>query len=211
MNSFNYLVLWLLYLSHFSGGDRFMHFQWDLLLLETGFLAIFFAPTWYTYLYEVSPTDSLARELIRFLALRLMFGGGFVKLLSRCKTWWSFTALHYHFETQPLPHFLSWYQHNLTSDIMKRYGVVVAFLIELVLPWFFYSPFRDHRIIAALANQFIMLVIFSSGNYCFFNLLTCLVCMIVMDDEFLIKWVPNWLFRAMGIKIPMTSIIGEMK
>jgi hypothetical protein len=65
-----------------------MTFQWDILLLEAGFLAILFAPWWHTGLYETSPSVSLVREMIRFLALRLMFGGGFVKLLSRCKTWW---------------------------------------------------------------------------------------------------------------------------
>lgn len=99
MNSFNYFILWVLYLSHFSGGDRFMSFQWDILLLEAGFISIFFAPNWHTDLYEPSPSVSLVRELLRWLNFRLMFASGIVKLLSRCKTWWSLTALHYHFET----------------------------------------------------------------------------------------------------------------
>ena len=48
MNSFSFFTLWLLYLSHYSAGDRFMSFQWDILLLETGFITIFFAPNWHT-------------------------------------------------------------------------------------------------------------------------------------------------------------------
>src|SRR5947209_274284 len=35
---------WLLYLSLVVAGQEFLSFQWDILLLETGFLAIFFAP-----------------------------------------------------------------------------------------------------------------------------------------------------------------------
>jgi lipase maturation factor 1 len=37
-------LLWLLYLSLVTVGRDFLGFQWDNLLLETGFLAIFFAP-----------------------------------------------------------------------------------------------------------------------------------------------------------------------
>src|SRR6185437_10899673 len=37
-------LLWLIYLSLCTVGEPFLSFQWDALLLETGFLAIFFAP-----------------------------------------------------------------------------------------------------------------------------------------------------------------------
>src|SRR5260221_14431268 len=37
-------LLWLFYLSLCVVGEPFLNFQWDALLLETGFLAIFFAP-----------------------------------------------------------------------------------------------------------------------------------------------------------------------
>ena len=37
-------LLWLLYLSLVTVGRDFLGFQWDNLLLEAGFLAIFFAP-----------------------------------------------------------------------------------------------------------------------------------------------------------------------
>jgi len=43
-SSLGFAALFLLYLSHFSTGGVFMSFQWDILLLESGFLAIFLAP-----------------------------------------------------------------------------------------------------------------------------------------------------------------------
>jgi predicted DCC family thiol-disulfide oxidoreductase YuxK len=39
-----FFLLWFLYLSLLTVGQKFMSFQWDTLLLEAGFLAIFFAP-----------------------------------------------------------------------------------------------------------------------------------------------------------------------
>jgi len=38
------VLLWVLYLSLVTVGRDFLAFQWDVLLLEAGFLAIFFAP-----------------------------------------------------------------------------------------------------------------------------------------------------------------------
>ena len=59
----------------------FLNFQWDTLLLETGFLAIFLSPL---QLLE-RPTGQLAPSrlvgwLLRWLLFRLMFESGWVKL-----------------------------------------------------------------------------------------------------------------------------------
>ena len=37
--------LWLLYLSLVAVGQEFLSFQWDVLLLEAGLLAVFLAPS----------------------------------------------------------------------------------------------------------------------------------------------------------------------
>jgi hypothetical protein len=76
-----------------------MSFQWDILLLETGFLAIFFAPLFSSQLYDITPRVATVRELLRWLIFRLMTSSGLVKLTSKCKTWWGLTALNHHFET----------------------------------------------------------------------------------------------------------------
>ena len=70
----------------------FLSFQWDLLLLETGVLALLATlwPEWVAWLF-------------RWLLFRLMFLSGAVKLLSGDESWHSLTALTFHFQTQPLP------------------------------------------------------------------------------------------------------------
>ena len=44
MTKLNMFLLWLLYMSVYQVGQTFLHFQWDILLLETGMLAIIVSP-----------------------------------------------------------------------------------------------------------------------------------------------------------------------
>ena len=94
--------LFALYLSYVYAGQDFMSFQWDLLLLETGFLAIFLAAG-----------SRIVVWLYRWLVFRYFLLAGAVKLLSGDPTWHNLTALEYHFWTQPLPTPLAWYAAQL--------------------------------------------------------------------------------------------------
>ena len=44
--------------------------------------------------------DNVTLWLVRWLAFRLMFASGVVKLTSGCPTWWGLTAMTYHYESQ---------------------------------------------------------------------------------------------------------------
>src|SRR4030095_9522512 len=90
--------LFALYLSYVYAGQDFMTFQWDSLLLEAGFLAIFLAGG-----------SRIVVWLYRWLVFRYLLLAGAVKLLSGDPTWRDLTALDYHFWTQPLPTPLAWY------------------------------------------------------------------------------------------------------
>jgi lipase maturation factor 1 len=97
------VLLWAIYLSLAVAGQDFMAFQWDALLLETGLLAMLWAPaTWRLGRGERQPPEP-ARFLLVFLLLKLMFLSGATKLLSGDPTARHLTALSFHFETQPLP------------------------------------------------------------------------------------------------------------
>ena len=96
--------LFVLYLSYVYAGQVFTSYQWDLLLLEAGFLAIF-----------LTAGSRIVVWLYRWLIFRYMFLSGAVKLLSGNPTWQDLTALKYHFWTQPLPTPLAWYAAQLPS------------------------------------------------------------------------------------------------
>src|SRR5262249_40792199 len=97
-----------LYLSLFYAGQAFMGFQWEIFLLETGFLAIVLS-------YSTKP----GIWLLRWLIFRFMFMSGVVKLASGDPNWWNLSALSYHFLTQPLPTPVAWYAARLSPEVLR--------------------------------------------------------------------------------------------
>ena len=165
------VTAFVLYLSLVSIGQSFLSFQWDFLLLEAGFLAIFLLP--------VFPRI----WLFRWLLFRLMFLSGTAKLLSHDPTWRNLTALEFHYQTQPLPTVFGWYFHQLPIGYQKA-SVVFLFFIELVVPFLMFAP-RRVRLFAGAMTVALQALIFLTGNYAFFNLLTVALCFSLCDDALL--------------------------
>ncbi len=71
-------LLWMSYLSLATAGQTFLGFQWDVLLLETGFLSIFLAPLrWWTGWRGAAGSGSrVALFLMRWLLFRFMLMSG---------------------------------------------------------------------------------------------------------------------------------------
>src|SRR5438046_10409681 len=143
--------------------------------LETGFAAILLTP-WGVRPSYVNPPPRMAIWLFRFLVFRLMLESGAVKLLSGDPTWRSFTALNYHYETQPLPTPPAWYTHHLPAFVQKM-SVAGVFAVELIVPFLFLTTRPLRRIAAVITIAFQCLIAFT-GNYTFFNLLTIVLCFV---------------------------------
>ncbi|XP_055413673.1 lipase maturation factor 2 isoform X1 [Bubalus kerabau] len=188
-----YLLLWAAYLSVCQVGQVFLYFQWDSLLLETGFLAVLVAPLGLPPNHKqtpqgrpggVSPHEGLPFWLVRWLLFRLMFASGVVKLTSRCPAWWGLTALTYHYETQCLPTPAAWFAHHLPVWLHKL-SVVATFLIEIAVPPLFFAPVRRLRLAAFYSQVLLQVLIIITGNYNFFNLLTLVLTTALLDDTHL--------------------------
>ncbi len=198
------IALWLFYLSLVYAGQVFMNFQWDILLLETGFVAIFIAPfvVRSRFLKDRHPSR-LAIWLVWWLLFRLMFQSGAVKLTWNAwqlgpggapvaNTWKSLTALDFHYWTQPLPIWTSWYAAKLPTWFQKM-SVVFVLVVELVLPWLIFGP-RRLRYVAFGGITLLMFLITATGNYNFFNLLTFALALMLLDDH---AW-PRFLQQRIG-------------
>lgn len=180
------LACWILYLSLCGVGQLFLGYQWDALLLEAGFLAILWSPvTWRLGAAGVREPSRIVLWLVRWLLFRLMFASGFVKLGSGDPTWWSLTALAVHYQTQPLPSWVSWYANALPLTV-QRVSCAVMFAIELVLP-FLIALGRRARLVACTGFVALQLGIGATGNYGFFNLLTIVLCIPLLDDAVLAR------------------------
>jgi lipase maturation factor 1 len=178
------VLLFVLYLSFSSVGQEFLSFQWDSLLLEAGFLAIFLG------------RNSVIPWMFRWLAFRLYFLSGSVKLLSGDAAWRNLTALSYHYHTQPLPTMLAWYADKLPTSL-QHVSTGLVLIIELVCPFLIFFP-RRIRLTAAGAMIGLQILIALTGNYTFFNLLTVGLLLFALDDQFLKRWVPETLAEHFG-------------
>src|SRR5438309_7582269 len=187
-------LLWVCYLSLSVVGQTFLWFQWDGLLLETGLLAILYAPTrWLPSRgrgREPEPSG-VVRWLVWLLLFKLMFLSGMTKLASGDPAWRHLTALDYHFWTQPLPPWTAWYAQQLPGWVHQ--GMTLGmFAIELGAPWLIFAPPRLPRLRVA---AFVLLVlgqlgIALTGNYGFFNVLATVLCVALLDDAALRRVLP---------------------
>jgi hypothetical protein len=163
-NRISFAALWVLWLSVVNTGSDFMSFQWDVLLLEAGFLAIVYSPL-----------------LVRWLLFRLMFLSGAVKLASQDPTWRNWTALDVHYQTQPIPNAIAWYMHN-APHWFARLSLGVMWATELAVPFLIFAPRRVRRVAGMILIGF-QLILIVTGNYAFFNFLTIALCIAVFDDD----------------------------
>lgn len=174
------------YLSIITIGQTFTTFQWDILLMEIGFLAIFVSLIeCFNHLYKImfqksSNSINIGVYGLRFLAWKLMFSAGVVKLGANCPTWNALTALEYHFATQPLPTPLGWFAHQL-PPILLRFGVATTLIIEIPLTYMLIWNSTIIRRVGVIFQILLQVFIMLTGNYNFFNLLT------------IVLMIPSWI------------------
>lgn len=208
------VVLFVLYLSLTIAGQVFFNFQWDVLLLETGFLSIFFAP-WQLWPRELllwprsspaagaSPVSRVGLFLLKLLLFKLMLMSGVVKLTSGDDSWWNLTALDYHYWSQPLPTVFGWWA-DKCPEWFKHFSVAFCLIGEIIVPFFIWAP-RHLRLIAAGLLIFLQFAIAITGNYCFFNLLTIALCLLLIDDSVAAS------LRRGGIRYPVASTATQRR
>ncbi|HWI59843.1 MAG TPA: lipase maturation factor family protein [Bacillota bacterium] len=196
---FMLVLLWADYLSLFVVCRLFLSYQWDILLLETGFGAIFLAPI--EVLPHFPPSSAppfVVVWLLWWLLFRLLFSSGVVKLRSGDPTWRNLSALCHHYETQPLPTPLAWHAHQLSAWFHKL-SAVMMLGVELIVPFFIFGP-APLRYVAATSFILLMLLIQLTGNYSFFNLLSIALSFLLLDDQAL-RSTFQWLIPSMPLSL----------
>jgi hypothetical protein len=198
------IVLWAGYLSLTHACQVFLGYQWDSLLLEAGLLAALFAPggLWLSGARGRPPVAVL--WLFRWLVFRLMFLSGVVKIGSGDPTWAAWEALRYHYETQPLPTWTSWYVHQMPGWFHTA-SVGFMFWAELIAPFLIFGP-RPLRWVAFASAVMLQGGILATGNYGFFNVLSIVLCISLLDDR---EW--GWTARRRGEPGEWTDAVGPAK
>ncbi|MEZ0542400.1 lipase maturation factor family protein [Fibrella arboris] len=170
------LICWLVYQSlDIAVG---MSYPWDCLLLEAGFLALFLPnlPPLPQVAMASAPLPLVAWAY-RWLFFRVLFGFGKYKFMGGSlldKGYFQSFMVNI-----PLPTYLAWYAYRLPAWVFQAV-LWVAFLVEIVLPFGVFFT-GDTRIVVAVATVGLMIGIQLISNFGFFNVLTIVLCLTLLD------------------------------
>jgi hypothetical protein len=183
----------LFFLSFIAVLQDFSSYQSDGMLLEGGFIAIFFAPrgirpgigAW-------DPPTHIAAFMLRWEWFRIYFESGLVKILSGDPRWRDFTAMDDYYQNGPLPAWPGWYVQHF-PHWYHAMTVGITFAIELFVVWAMFLP-RRARIVCVVAVTALQVGIISTANYAFLNYLVLVLGFLLLDDRAV-----AWTLRHVGL------------
>ena len=189
-------ICFVCFLSFVSAAQDFSSYQSDGMLLEAGFIALFFAPPGLRPgIGGDHPPLRASLFLLQWEWFRIYFESGAVKLLSGDPQWRHFTAMDEYYQNGPLPTWIGWYVEHLPHWFHA--GTVGATLaLELVLVWMLFLP-RRWRIICFFIVTPWQIGVILTANYTFLNYLVLVMGVLLLDDEFLRSILPaRWKGRV---------------
>jgi hypothetical protein len=183
------LVCFVCFLSFVSAAQDFSGYQSDGMLLEAGFVALFFAPPgWRPGLGYNHPPSRASLFLLQWEWFRIYFESGLVKLLSGDTEWRHLTAMDEYYQNGPLPTWVGWYIQHLPHWF--HWATAFSTLaLELVIVWMLFLPRRWRVICFLIVTPWELGVIFTA-NYTFLNYLVLTLGFLLLDDRFFSRWVP---------------------
>jgi hypothetical protein len=177
-------VCLVMYLSFVAAARDFSSYQSDGMLLEAGFISLFFAPRgWRPHLGDASAPSRASLFLLRWEWFRIYFESGIVKLASHDPQWRNLTALDHYYENGPLPDWIGWYAQQLPHRFQASFALATL-VIELGLVWMLVLPRRLRLLCFFIASVF-QIGIILTANLAFLNYLVLCLGVLLLDDEFL--------------------------
>lgn len=194
------LVCWVCFLSFVASAQDFSGYQSDGMLLEAGFISLFFAPrgVW-PGLGVDSPPSRASLFLLLWEWFRIYFQSGMVKILSGDPQWRNMTAMDEYYQNSPLPSWVGWYVEHLPHRFHAG-TVVLTLVLEFGLVWMMFFGRRMRWICFWIATVWEAGVILT-GNYAFLNYLVLSLGILLVDDVYLRRWVPaRWALAQEGVE-----------
>ena len=183
------VVCFICYLSFVCAAGDFSGYQSDGMLLEAGFIAFFFSPPGLRPRWGVAhPPSRASLFLLQWEWFRIYFESGVVKLLSGDPEWRNFTAMDEYYQNGPLPTWIGWYVQHLPHWFHAA-TVFLTLATELVLVWMMFLP-RRFRMLCFLIVTMLQVSIILTANYTFLNYLVLSLGVLLLDDRFLLRFLP---------------------
>ena len=185
----SFFICFVCYLSFVAAASDFSGYQSDGMLLEAGFISLFFCPSgllpgWGAH----SPPSRASLYLLQWEWFRIYFESGMVKLLSGDTEWRHLTAMDEYYQNGPLPTWIGWYAEHLPHWFhVATAGATLV--LELVLVFMLFFPRRVRLICFFIVTPWQIAVILTA-NYTFLNYLVLALGFLLVDDGFLRRFVP---------------------
>ncbi len=181
---FTLAIAFVCFLSFVSAAQDFSSYQSDGMLLEAGFISLFFAPPGLRPGLGRGHAPSRASLfLLLWEWFRIYFESGVVKLASGDTSWRNFTAMDDYYQNGPLPSWIGWYVQHLPHGFHAA-TVFFTFAAELVLCWLVFLP-RRFRIAAFCILTPFQIGIILTANYAFLNYIVLSLGLLLLDDLFI--------------------------
>jgi lipase maturation factor 1 len=187
------LICFLCFVSFVSVARDFSGYQSDGMLLEAGFIALFFAPPGLRPgLGGQNPPSRASLFLLQWEWFRIYFESGVAKIRGGDLAWRQFTAMDDYYQNGPLPTWIGWYVQHLPHWFHAG-ATVYTLVTELLIVWMLFLPRRFRMACFFIVTPFEISII-ATANYTFLNYLVLLLGVLLLDDRFL-EWILPVRFR----------------
>jgi lipase maturation factor 1 len=186
----NFFVCFVCFLSFVSSASDFASYQSDGMLLEAGFIVLFFAPPGVLPGWGAThPPSRASLILLLWEWFRIYFESGMVKLLSGDPQWRHFTAMDDYYQNLPLPSWPGWYVGHLPHWFHAA-ATGGTLLMEFCVVLLMFFP-RRARIVCFLIVTPWEIVVILTGNYAFLNYIVLCLGVLLLDDTTLSRVIPR--------------------
>jgi hypothetical protein len=185
-------ICFVCFLSFVGAAQDFSAYQSDGMLLEAGFIALFFAPAGFRPGWgEESRGSRASLFLLVWECFRIYFESGVAKIMGGDPQWRNFTALDEYYQNGPLPTWIGWYMQHLPHwfHAATAFGTLA---LELGLAWMMFLPRRIRILCFFILTPWQMGIILSA-NYTFLNYLVLTLGILLLDDQFLLPYMPRFM------------------
>jgi hypothetical protein len=183
-------ICFVCFLSFVSAAGEFSGYQSDGMLLEAGFLSLFLAPGGFLPGWGlIRPSVRASMLLLLWEWLRIYFESGVAKIAGGDPEWRNFTAMDEYYQNGPLPTWIGWYAQHFPHwfHAAMTFGTLA---LELALIWVAFLP-RQFRIVLFFVVTPWQIGIILTANYTFLNYLVLALAVLLLDDKFLLRIVPQ--------------------
>lgn len=198
------VICFVMFLSFVSAAQDFSGYQSDGMLLAAGFICFFFAPRGLLPSWgALEPPSRASLFLLQLLWFTIYFESGIAKYLGGDPSWRNFTAMDQYYQNGPLPTWIGWYAQQLPHWFHSA-TAIFTLLVELLIVWMLFLP-RRYRIICFFIVTPLQISIILTANYAFLNYLVLSLGILLLDDCFVVKFLPKGLGRAVRENLKQSS------